>query len=134
MFNPEDFGFTPLNAKKASCHRKDYCYLSVRKENAGRHSEKLVLVLDSETTDMCKAMFGERVSVATNDEGKIVLYKGEMRALSVSKTSLKRCTISMDVECEKIKGIIGNFSTYRYDAKVYGLGEAVLLTPKEKVE
>lgn len=127
MFNPADFGFKPIDDTTTSHTRRDYCYLRRRVKDG------IVLVLDEETTDFCKELFGSTVSVATDENGKIVLYNGKMRKLSKAGGN-KRCAISMDVEWKKLTSILGEFKIYEYDSKIYAKGEAILLVPKGSVE
>lgn len=135
-FNPKDFGFEPISTKHGSRIIRNYCYLRYGlngKKTSGDTRNAIVLALDEETTDCARELFGATVGISINDKGQIVLYEGKDRRLSANRASVK-AQISLYTECEKLCAILGEFTIYRYESKIYAKGEAILLTPVEKVE
>ena len=126
-FNPKDHGFAPVGS---TMRDSTYCYVRI-----GRHGKygRATLMLDAWNTAAASRMFGDRVGVAIDDAGRIVLYAGTARKLSkVANTD--RASVSIDVERGRLVGALGKFSVMRYDAEPFAGGEAILLTPAGKID
>lgn len=134
MFNPEEFGFKIVGSSGGD-RGKNFCYLRISHRTEGDRREANVrLVLDEETTDCALELFGDRVNVAVDESGRVVLYKGKSRKLArVSKSKGKR-VISLCSECDFLLSLFGMDTVTEYTAKIWAKGEAILLTPKDSME
>lgn len=135
-FNPELMGFTPLARSKRACTDDHGCILSfsgsgIQRDGSARLA--LRLMLDRETEATVRTLFGDRCSVATDGDMRIVLYAGSQRKLNVNGAG-GRAAISMTAVTEQAVKRLGTFRHYSYRAEKIANGEAVLLTPTEKID
>ena len=128
QLNPELLGFTKCLSRryvgKDGSMERDYIRCSVGKNN----KPQMHLSLCDDTANFVRALSGERCDMWINDNGQILLCKGNEFKLSKHKGSW-RSTISAASITKQINAMYGDFRRLDLAAKVYAKGNAVLLTP-----
>ena len=128
-FDPSLLGFKSLGGPKGVGHHGGGgCYIISTKHADGRRSCKLTL--DYETSDIVTSMFGDRVGFAYNDEGVIVLYKGDDRKVTRTAGSRANSTISIDSLGDEIESWFGDRRYIDYETSIWNGGTSMLLKPK----
>ena len=133
--DPANYGFKEVERYGKSGGGKtdkDYILLAAVK-NGGYRGRGANVILSKDTTDTILELFGNNLSVSTDENGRILLAKGNSRKLSVSQNKkYKRGQVSLYTETKHLMDIFGEFRHVYLDAKLFANGNAILLTPEER--
>lgn len=124
-FNPQDYGFDAIPTRSDGMGERE-CYITITHERTGR--KRASVYLDKDTAATAKRMFGDTCDVAMRDEdASIVLYAGNGRKLLSGYGG--KAFVNISSKLATIEKVLGKFSRHKCTAKVWGNGEAILVTP-----
>lgn len=131
IFKPEDFGFNMSFSKKAAGNTKRGCYVTTDNGN------NLKLVIDAETYERAKDMFGDRVCFGMDNKGRILLTNASGsfgRKMSKNSKYGLKATISIGTMTDDYIRLMGTFKRLYLESQVYHGGDGIVLTPTGEID
>ena len=126
-FDPALFGFEETGSKRVKRITKpDGCYVKLA-YSGGR--TRCRLTLDGATARSIHDSFGDRVSVATNKRGALMLHRGNSFKVSEPSRRTGSRSISIESLASPLRGLFGECGNFHYDI-VWDSDEMVILNPR----
>lgn len=126
-FNPALFGFEDTGTKKVKRITKpDGCYVKLT-DSGGR--TRCRLTLDGVTAKSVHESFGDRVSVATDKRGALMLHRGSSFKLGEPSRRTGSRSIAVESLASTLRGLLGECGNHHYDV-VWDSDEMVILNPR----
>ena len=127
MIDPIALGFSAssMHTRTGRVVSRDYCYVRVYDKSLA-----CKIVLDRDATTLARRTLGLTCTVWVDPCGRILLTKGEGRAISAVQ---RRAAISIRQRRQELLDALGDFAVYRYDYKLMEDGESIMMTPKERI-